>query len=160
MMARREERDTKKAQKTANARKALKARWGRQKGESDEPLVDGWTAFQHGNGDTMRKKLRSPGGTRQKSERDSKRSTASTNHLSIAETQSELPNDFADVHTHRVAWSLSPIIVGSLITVGGRLGLVDYRRKEVLHLNRADLKLTCLTHGDDGAVQRTRTFFV
>ena len=50
-----------------------------------------------------------------KSERDSKRSTASTNHLSIAETQSELPNDFADVHTHRVAWSLSPIIVGSLI---------------------------------------------
>ena len=96
-----------------------------------------------------------------KSERDSKRSTASTNHLSIAETQSELPNDFADVHTHRVAWSLSPIIVGSLITVGGRLGLVDYRRKEVLHVkNRADLKLTCLTHGDDGAVQRTRTFFV
>jgi hypothetical protein len=63
MMARREERDTKKAQKTANARQALKARWGRQKGESDEPLVDGWTAFQHGNGDNMRKKLRSPGGT-------------------------------------------------------------------------------------------------
>ena len=64
MMARREQRDTKKAQNTANARQALKARWGRQKGESDEPLVDGWTAFQHGNGDTMRKKLRSPGGTR------------------------------------------------------------------------------------------------
>ena len=64
MMARREQRDTKKAQNTANARQALKARWGRQKGESDEPLVDGWTAFQHGNGDNMRKKLRSPGGTR------------------------------------------------------------------------------------------------
>ena len=59
---------------------------------------------------------------------------------------------------------MQPLRLGARVhqmTVGGRLGLVDYRRKEVLHVkNRADLKLTCLTHGDDGAVQRTRTFFV
>ena len=93
-----------------------------------------------------------------KSERDSKRSTASTNHLSIAETQSELPNDFADVHTHRVAWSLSPIIVGSLITVGGRLGLVDYRRKEVLHLNPFVVQSTSRPAHESGWLEGVKTF--